>query len=74
MGFSVFIQEHSTKFLTDKPVSAGGFVVYVVIILTIVALIKIIKTGDMVDPGGDQLAELATAGYVVGSSGGDAGA
>ncbi len=59
--FSVFIQEHSTKFLTDKPVSPGSFVLYVVVILTIVALVKIIKTGDVVEPGGDQLAEFATA-------------
>jgi membrane protease YdiL (CAAX protease family) len=57
--FSTFVQGRSAKFLTDKPVSAGGFILYIVFILTIVALVKIIKTGDVVEPGGDQLAALA---------------
>jgi len=59
--FSTFIQGRSTKFIpdADKPVSVGGFVLYIVLILTVVALVKIIKTGDVVEPGGDQLAELA---------------
>jgi membrane protease YdiL (CAAX protease family) len=65
--FSVFIQDHSGLNLEDKPVAAGGFVLYVAIILGIVALVKILRTGDVVEPGGDQLAafnqptELQTA-------------
>ena len=59
--FSTFIQGRSTKFIpdADKPVSVGGFVLYIVLILTVVALVKIIKTGDVIEPGGDQLAEFA---------------
>ncbi len=59
--FSTFIQGRSGKFLpdADKPVSVGSFILYIVLILTIVALVKIIKTGDVVEPGGDQLAEFA---------------
>jgi len=56
--FSVFIQDHSGLNLEDKPVAAGGPVLYVTIILGIVALVKILKTGDVVEPGGDQLAEF----------------
>jgi membrane protease YdiL (CAAX protease family) len=56
--FSVFIQDHSGLNLEDKPVAAGGFVLYVTIILGIIALVKILKTGDVVEPGGDQLAEF----------------
>ena len=29
------------------------------VILGVVALVKILKTGDVVEPGGDQLAEFA---------------
>ena len=56
--FSVFIQDHSGLNLKDKPVAAGGPVLYVTIILGIIALVKILKTGDVVEPGGDQLAEF----------------
>ncbi len=56
--FSVFIQDHSGMNLEDKPVAAGGFVLYVAIVLAIVALVKILKTGDVVEPGGDRLAEF----------------
>jgi hypothetical protein len=56
--FSVFIQDHSGMNLEDKPVAAGGPVLYVTIILGIVALVKILRTGDVVEPGGDQLAEF----------------
>ena len=31
---------------------------YVTVILGIIALVKILKTGDVVEPGGDQLAEF----------------
>jgi len=60
--FSTFIQGRSAKFLpdADKPVSPGGFILYIVVILTVVALVKILKTGDVVEPGADQLAELAS--------------
>ena len=57
--FSTFIQGRSYKFMADPPVSSGGFFLYIVLILTIVAMVKIIKTGDVVEPGGDQLAEFA---------------
>jgi len=56
--FSVFIQDHSGMNLEDKPVAAGGPVLYVAIVLGIIALVKILKTGDVVEPGGDQLAEF----------------
>ena len=56
--FSVFIQDHSGLNLEDKPVAAGAPVLYVTVILGIVALVKILKTGDVVEPGGDQLAEF----------------
>jgi len=54
--FSTFIQGHSVDRLTDKPVALGGFALYVAIVLGIVALVKILKTSDVVEPGGDQLA------------------
>jgi uncharacterized protein len=57
--FSTFIQGRSYKFMAEPPVSVGGFFLYIVLILTIVAMVKIIKTGDVVEPGGDQLAEFA---------------
>ena len=56
--FSVFIQDHSGMNLEDKPVAAGGPVLYAAIVLGIIALVKILKTGDVVEPGGDQLAEF----------------
>lgn len=60
--FSIFIQNHSVQDLEDKPIAAGGFVLYLTVIVGIVALVKILKTGDVVEPGGDQLAEFARAG------------
>jgi len=57
--FGVFIQDHSVQNLKDKPASAGGFVLYVAVVLAIIALVKILKTGDVVEPGGDQLAEFS---------------
>ena len=59
--YSIFIQDHSVQNLKDKPVSPGGFVLYLTIILGIVALVKILKTGDVVRPGGDQLAAFDTS-------------
>src|SRR5664279_3493256 len=38
--------------------TSGRFVLYIAIILGIVALVKILKTGDVVEPGGDQLSEF----------------
>lgn len=58
--FSVFIQDRSVQDLRDKPIAPGGLVLNLTIILGIIALVKILKTGDVVDPGGDQLA-TATA-------------
>ena len=60
--FSVFIQAHSVQDLEDQPIAGGGLVLNITIVLGIVALVKILKTGDVVEPGGDQLAELAPAG------------
>ncbi len=59
--FSVFIQEHSVSNLADKPVAPAGFVLYIAIALGIVALVKVLKAGDVVEPGGDQLAAFDTA-------------
>lgn len=56
--FSVFIQDHSGLNLEDKPAAGGAPVLYLTVILGIVALVKILKTGDVVEPGGDQLAEF----------------
>jgi membrane protease YdiL (CAAX protease family) len=56
--FSVFIQDHSGMNLEDKPVAAGGPLQFIAIALGIIALVKILKTGDVVEPGGDQLAEF----------------
>jgi membrane protease YdiL (CAAX protease family) len=58
--YSIFIQDHSVQNLEDKPVAAGGFILYATVILGIIALVKILKTGDVVEPGGDQLAEFDT--------------
>ncbi|MGZ4727447.1 MAG: CPBP family intramembrane glutamic endopeptidase [Acidimicrobiales bacterium] len=57
--FSTFIQDRSVKYLDPKPTAFGGFVLYVAIALGVVALVKILKTGDVVEPAGDQLAEFA---------------
>ena len=54
--FSVFVHEHSVMNVEDKPIAAGGLFLSVTIVLGIIALVKILKTGDVVEPGGDQLA------------------
>jgi membrane protease YdiL (CAAX protease family) len=54
--FSTFIQEHSVDGLAEKPVSLASFAMYAAIIVSIAALVKILKTGDVIEPGGDQLA------------------
>ncbi len=59
--FSIFVQDHSVQNLDDKPIAAGGLVLNLTVILGIVALVKILKTGDVVEPGGDQLAEFDRA-------------
>jgi membrane protease YdiL (CAAX protease family) len=56
--FSTFIQEHSVDGLADKPIAAGGFVLWPAMILGLVALVMILKRGDVVEPGGDQDAEF----------------
>jgi hypothetical protein len=59
--FGVFINSHSVDKLDPKPTAFGGYFLSIALILAIIALVKILKTGDVVEPGGDQLAELATA-------------
>jgi membrane protease YdiL (CAAX protease family) len=56
--FSFFIQGHSVDKLDSKPVALGAFFLYAAVIIGIFALVKILKTGDVVEPGGDQLAEF----------------
>lgn len=43
----------------NEPVTFGRFLLHLAI--AIVALIKILMTGDVVEPGGDQVAEFASA-------------
>ncbi len=57
--FSIFIQGRSVKYLDPKPAAYGGFFLYAAVIVGVFALVKILKTGDVVDPGGDQLAGSA---------------
>jgi membrane protease YdiL (CAAX protease family) len=59
--FSTFIQAHSVDRLEDKTASLGSFGMYLAVIVGIFALVKILKTGDVVEPGGDQLAEFDRA-------------
>lgn len=54
--FSTFIQAHSVDRLEEKTASLGSFAMYFAVIAGIVALVKVLKTGDVVEPGGDQLA------------------
>jgi membrane protease YdiL (CAAX protease family) len=54
--FSTFIQAHSVDKLEEKTASLGSFAMYLAVIVGIVALVKILKAGDVVEPGGDQLA------------------
>jgi membrane protease YdiL (CAAX protease family) len=56
--FSIFIQAHSVEGLKDEPAGAGGALMTPAIIVGIFALVKNLKTGDVVEPGGDQLAVL----------------
>ena len=59
--FSVFIQEHSVHNLANPPKAVGGSFMFLAIGIGIVALVKILKSGDVVEPGGDQLAAFASA-------------
>ena len=54
--FSVFIQDHSVHDLADKPKSFGGTFMFLAVGISIIALVKILKSGDVVEPGGDQMA------------------
>jgi membrane protease YdiL (CAAX protease family) len=58
--FGVFINDHSIDGLDPRPQALGGIVFIPVVIMSIIALVKILKTGDVVEPGGDQLAPLET--------------
>jgi hypothetical protein len=53
--FSTFIQTRSVKDLDEPTASLGSFAMYLAVIIGIFALVKILKTGDVVEPGGDQL-------------------
>jgi membrane protease YdiL (CAAX protease family) len=59
--FSTFIQAHSVDRLEEKPTSLAIFAMYAAIIMGVVALVKILKTGDVVEPGTDQLASFDRA-------------
>lgn len=59
--FAVFVQDRSVKGLTSKPAALGAFFLYGAAAVGVVALIKVLKTGDVVEPGGDQLAPLNEA-------------
>lgn len=54
--FGVFINAHSIDGLDPAPRAFGGIVYWPVLVLSVIALVKILKTGDVVEPGGDQLA------------------
>jgi membrane protease YdiL (CAAX protease family) len=56
--FSLFVQAHSVEGLKDEPAGLGGSLMTPAIIVGIFALVKILKAGDVVEPGGDQLAAL----------------
>lgn len=56
--FSVFIQEHSVDGLVDKPIPAGNLAQFPAIVLGVIALVMILRRGDVVEPGADQIAEL----------------
>lgn len=59
--FGVFIGAHAAEGLDPAPQALGGLVQFPVIAIAIVALVKILRTGDVVEPGGDQLAPFAEA-------------
>lgn len=54
--FGVFINAHSIEGLDPEPRALGGTLYWPVLVLAVIALVKILKTGDVVDPGRDQLA------------------
>lgn len=56
--FSLFIQAHSVEGLKDQPAGVGGALMTPAIIVGVFALVKILRTGDVVEPGGDQIAQL----------------
>jgi membrane protease YdiL (CAAX protease family) len=59
--FGTFVYGHSVDKLADKPTAYGGMLLYVAIALGVVALIQILKTGDVVAPAGDELEVLDDA-------------
>ncbi len=60
--FSTFIQSHSVDLLDDKPVALGGIVMIPVIVVSLIAVWRLHHdVGDVVEPGGDQLAAFDTA-------------
>ena len=60
--FSTFIQGHSVDLLDDKPVAIGGIVMIPVVVLSLIAVWRLHHDdGDVVEPGGDQLAAFDTA-------------
>jgi len=59
--FSVFIQAHSVDRLAEKPATVSTFAMYTAVIMGIVALRKILKEGDVVEPGADQTAAFEHA-------------
>lgn len=60
--FSTFVQDHSVGGMASRPVSFGGFAMYVVIPLALVAVWRLHHDeGDVVEPGGDQLAAFEAA-------------
>jgi membrane protease YdiL (CAAX protease family) len=58
--FSTFIQARSVERLDDATPSLGSFAMYLAVIIGIVALVQILRAGDVVEPGGDQLAGFDT--------------
>jgi membrane protease YdiL (CAAX protease family) len=59
--FSTFLQAHSVDRLEEKPASLAIFAMYAAIVMGVVALVKILKTGDVMGPGADQLASFDRA-------------
>jgi membrane protease YdiL (CAAX protease family) len=60
--FSVFLQGHSVDRLADKPVALGGVLMGPIILISLIAIWRLHHDdSDVVEPGGDQLAEFATA-------------
>lgn len=59
--FSTFVQSHSVDGMAKKTVSFGAFALWAVVPLAFIALWQILRKGDVVEPGGDQLAPFETA-------------